>query len=76
MRKYNFAGEIDETSNTLYIYAPPFSSKNKPNKISKTITIEDKYIINLDFYNEFLVGLEVIDINGPIKLQEINQNKK
>lgn len=78
-RKINLVAEIEENNDSVYIFMPPFSSKNKPIKISKTKLIEEKWgIVNLDWSAETnkICGIEIVNGRDNIDLSQLNQPEK
>ena len=54
--------ELDQLGNLCYIYLPPFSSKNRPAKISRTRLIETpQFLVNIDWAveNGKMCGIEI-----------------
>lgn len=53
----------DKQTGDKYIHLPPFNHKNLPPKIDKTENCQGKYgMVNFDYFDGQLVGIEVINI--------------
>lgn len=68
--------EHDGLANLAYIYLPPFSSRNRPAKVSKTKLIETpRLLVNIDWAveNGKICGIE---ISGATENLDLNWTKR
>lgn len=71
IKRFNSLIEIDTNINSAYLYLPPFSHKNRP-KIDSTESVQGKLgLINFDYSNGKLCGIEILDGKENLDLKTL-----